>query len=283
MESKEKKDTISACLVVYNEESVIKRCLESIKDIADEIIVVHDGDCSDKTLDIAKRYTNKIFIREHIGEAEEHRVFAMEQASGEWILQIDADEYLDVEDHGKIRKLIDAKQKKGYVFDWELWDGNRVVSFGGLQKLCLFQKKAFHYCGVPHESGYVDGGAQRINIILHHRPLYDNTSWKTAKKKRNKWVPVHATYFFPEQKQCRCFGKDSQEWNSYAYYVRTHILRYITWEPFKMLLGQLKNGLWKHRIGVRIALQQYLYYLSLYLYVWKLKKKYASRSSEETV
>ena len=44
------KNTISACLVVHNEEKLIGRCLESIKNLVDEIIVVHDGPCQDKTL-----------------------------------------------------------------------------------------------------------------------------------------------------------------------------------------------------------------------------------------
>ena len=77
---------ISACLVVYNEEKIIKNCLASIKDAVDEIIVVHDGECIDKTLEICKSYTNKIFIKQHIGEAEPHRPFGFKQATGDWIL-----------------------------------------------------------------------------------------------------------------------------------------------------------------------------------------------------
>ena len=44
------RQTISACLVVYNEEKVIRQCLDSIKGFVDEIILVHDGQCTDKTL-----------------------------------------------------------------------------------------------------------------------------------------------------------------------------------------------------------------------------------------
>lgn len=45
--------SISACLVVRNEEAVIERCLESLAGVVDEIVLVHDGECEDRTLEIA--------------------------------------------------------------------------------------------------------------------------------------------------------------------------------------------------------------------------------------
>jgi Glycosyltransferases involved in cell wall biogenesis len=71
------RNKISACIVVYNEEKVIKRCLDSIKNVVDEIILVHDGPCKDRTLEIAKRYTNKIFIRPHVGMMESTSCFCL--------------------------------------------------------------------------------------------------------------------------------------------------------------------------------------------------------------
>ena len=85
---------ISACLVVHNEEKVIRRCLDSIKNVVDEIIVVHDGPCTDKTMEIAREYGAKIYEQPFNGEAEKHRPFSYRMTSGAWILQIDADEYL---------------------------------------------------------------------------------------------------------------------------------------------------------------------------------------------
>src|SRR3989338_6326807 len=140
------RQTISACVVVYNEEKVIQRCLDSIKDLVDEIIVVHDGQCADRTLEIVKRYTDKVFIREHVGVMDAHLVFAFEQAQGEWLLRIDADEFFDVADHNKIRLLLASSEaNNGYTFNWELWDGKQTVSLKGLQKTCFFRRKNFHY------------------------------------------------------------------------------------------------------------------------------------------
>ena len=82
---------LSAIILTHNEEQNIRECLENIQNIVDEIIVI-DGQSSDKTVEISREYTNKIFICEPKGYADPDRQFAIEQCSGEWILYIDADE-----------------------------------------------------------------------------------------------------------------------------------------------------------------------------------------------
>src|SRR3989338_5428844 len=84
-------------LVVYNEEQKIQRCLDSIRDIADEIIVVHDGPCIDKTIEIAKNYTSKIFIRDRLKGSDPHRLFILREAENDWIFMIDVDEFLSAD------------------------------------------------------------------------------------------------------------------------------------------------------------------------------------------
>ncbi len=84
---------ISAVLVAKDEEKNIQRCLKSLKDFADEIIVVDDGS-TDGTVELAKKYTDKIFQHESKGYVEPARNFAISKASGDWILIIDADEEL---------------------------------------------------------------------------------------------------------------------------------------------------------------------------------------------
>jgi len=90
------KNTLSVVLAVRNEENNLGRCLDSVKNIADEIIVV-DEYSSDKTVEIAKKYNAKIFLEPH------HEIFhvtkqkALEKATRDWILQLDADEVVTPE------------------------------------------------------------------------------------------------------------------------------------------------------------------------------------------
>ncbi|MFN3550202.1 MAG: glycosyltransferase family 2 protein [Endomicrobiia bacterium] len=95
---------ISACLIVRNEEKKIERCLKSIK-WCDEIIVV-DQSSTDKTVDIAKKYTDKIFITEPKGICNPDRSFGISKASNDWILLIEADEVITEELKEEIKTSI---------------------------------------------------------------------------------------------------------------------------------------------------------------------------------
>ena len=82
---------ISAVILTRNEELMINDCLKSLKGIADEIVIVDDYS-TDKTIEIAKKYTKNIFLHKGQGYVEPSRNFAIDKATHEWILVLDADE-----------------------------------------------------------------------------------------------------------------------------------------------------------------------------------------------
>lgn len=92
---------VSVVVNTYNEEKNLARCLESVRQLADEIVVV-DMHSSDKTVEIAKKYGAKIFLHEYTRFVEPARNFALSKATGDWILLLDADEELP---KGLARKL----------------------------------------------------------------------------------------------------------------------------------------------------------------------------------
>ncbi len=85
-------DKISVVVHTYNNEKIIRECLESIKDF-DEIVLC-DMYSTDKTLDIAKEYNCKIIMHEKTGFVEPARNFAISNASFEWVLVVDSDEII---------------------------------------------------------------------------------------------------------------------------------------------------------------------------------------------
>lgn len=87
-----------------NEENVLARCLDSLADLMDEIIIVDTGS-TDKTKEIAARYTDRIYDFTWIDDFAAARNFAASKATMEYIYTADADEFVDPENHRQIRQL----------------------------------------------------------------------------------------------------------------------------------------------------------------------------------
>jgi len=94
---------LSVVVITLNEETNLQRCLESIA-FADEVIVVDSGS-EDRTCDIAREFTDKVFEHSMQGFGEQKQ-FAVEQASGDWILSLDADEWLSDEARRSIKNIL---------------------------------------------------------------------------------------------------------------------------------------------------------------------------------
>lgn len=96
---------ITACYISKNEEENIKLSLNSIKDVVDEIVVVDTGS-TDSTVSIAKEYGAKIYNYKWDDNFSNPRNLALDKASGEWIIFLDADEYFDEKIKKNIRRVI---------------------------------------------------------------------------------------------------------------------------------------------------------------------------------
>ena len=86
---------ISACIISYNEEKKIEDCLKSLLPVVDEIIVL-DSLSTDSTVEIARKYTDKIFTQAFTGYGKQKNL-AVEKASNDWVLSLDCDERLSPE------------------------------------------------------------------------------------------------------------------------------------------------------------------------------------------
>jgi glycosyltransferase involved in cell wall biosynthesis len=186
---------ISACLVVRNEEAVIARCLQSLAGAVDEIVVVHDGACEDRTLEIATEHGARVFQRPLVGHAEAATVFAFEQARGEWILSLDADEYLSEPLRSGIRALVADGSVNGYELLWRMWDGRRYITSDGPYKLALFRRARVHLLGMIHGVEQVDPPVVRVDLQLEHRPQYNNLAPATVLTKWRRWAKINAAEF----------------------------------------------------------------------------------------
>ena len=98
-------NSLSVVISAFNEEERIKDCLESVKDLASEIIFV-DNSSLDKTREIAKKYTDKIFTRKNNLMLNVNKNYGFSKATGDWILSLDADERITPELEEEIKEKI---------------------------------------------------------------------------------------------------------------------------------------------------------------------------------
>lgn len=165
---------LSIVIATYNEEKNIVRCLESIKDIAEEIILV-DGSSSDKTVELAKKYTSKIFVVKNEPLFHKNKQFGLDKAEGEWILQLDADEVVSQSLKHEITKTLKQDQGfNGYYLPRKNYFLGKWMKKGGLYPdylIRLVRKgKAFFPCESVHEQIKVIGPVGWLKNPLYHYP-----------------------------------------------------------------------------------------------------------------
>ena len=97
--------TLSVVLATFNEEANLPKCLESVKDIADEIIIV-DGSSTDKTVEGARRYNANVKVTTNKLNFHINKQMAIDMATCDWILQLDADERVSSKLAEEIKKFI---------------------------------------------------------------------------------------------------------------------------------------------------------------------------------
>lgn len=150
---------ISACVISYNEEKNIEDCLKSLSQVADEIIVV-DSLSTDRTVEIARKYTDKIHKQKFLGHIEQKNL-AVSKASNDWIISLDCDERLTPELCDSILAVKDGldmadaykmARRTFYVYRWlnHCWYPDT--------KIRLFNRKLAKWGGVnPHDRVEVRG------------------------------------------------------------------------------------------------------------------------------
>jgi glycosyltransferase involved in cell wall biosynthesis len=102
---------LSLCMIVKNEERVLRTCLKSVRGIVDEIVIVDTGS-SDTTMSIAREFGAKEHNFQWTGDFAEARNHALQYCTGKWILYLDADEYLTDKSRQELRTFISALPEK---------------------------------------------------------------------------------------------------------------------------------------------------------------------------
>jgi len=195
--------SLSVTVITKNEADRLEACLKSVHDWADEIIVLDSGS-TDDTVEIAKRYTDKVFVTDWPGYGPQKQR-ALEKAQCEWVLSLDADERVTPELQADIDEVLSDKMPKytGYKTPWAVMLYGHRMDFGRSARapLRLFKREGSRFSDdLVHESIILPAPGSTYKLegrLLHftHRSfghgLFKNNdyAWLGSQKyfKQNRW------------------------------------------------------------------------------------------------
>jgi glycosyltransferase involved in cell wall biosynthesis len=184
---------LSLCMIVRNEASTLEKCLNSVASLVDEIIIIDTGS-SDATKEIALRYTNHVYNYLWNNDFAAARNESLRYATGEWILVLDADEYIQSSGHNELRQdLIAYQTDKPMALVARIhnrvgdgYDETNIMESSGAR---LFNNyRTIRYQNPIHEQLISDRGPvalQSISFIIHHTGYTNEALHSKNKSARN--------------------------------------------------------------------------------------------------
>lgn len=168
--------SLSAIIITRNEERDLPACLDSLRGLAGEVVVV-DSRSTDRTRDLAATAGAKVFERDWPGYGPQKQ-FALEQATGDWVLNVDADERVTPGLAAEINALLSgAPAADGYEIPFRLFFLGRRLRFGrGAREfhVRLFRRdKASYPARAVHEGISVQGALGRLTGAVEHHSYQD--------------------------------------------------------------------------------------------------------------
>lgn len=165
--------TLSLCMIVRDEEKTLERCLESLKDLMDEIIIVDTGS-KDRTKEIAAKYTDRIYDFEWVDDFSAARNYAFELAGSDYIYTADADEYIDEENRFKFRALkegLDPEVEIVQMYYGNQLENGTVYNYDKELRPKLFKKfREFRWIERVHETVRESPVVYDSDIVIMHKP-----------------------------------------------------------------------------------------------------------------
>ena len=244
------KNKISVTIITGNEEVNIRECLESVK-WADEIIVV-DSESTDKTVEIANSFTEKVFIRKWEGYASQKN-FAMEQAANEWVLSIDADERATKELSEEILTLNFADYDGFKIKRDNYFIGKQITGcgWGNDYQVRLFNKNKTKLSDrLVHEGFVVNGKLGSLKNSMIH---YSYRNLKDGFSKINEYSSLEAN---EKAKRKRITG--------------LRLVFFPVWAFIQHFF--IRKGFKDGRHGLIVSLMHAMTKLQVYMKIWEIKR-----------
>lgn len=214
--------TISLCMIVKNEECIIERCLDSVQHLVDEINIIDTGS-TDRTKDIVRSYTSRIFDFTWCDDFSKARNFSFQQATKDYIFWLDADDVITTEHQHKLLQLktslypnVDAVSMEYYV----TMDADGCVESSEKRFRLVKRARNFQWQGAVHEYLDVSGQLYHSDIAVTHLPrksdVHRNISiYERLKKEGHPFSARDTFHYANELKNHQRFLEAINHYNSF--------------------------------------------------------------------
>lgn len=185
---------VSVCMIAKNEDNHIEECLKRLRPCRFEVIVVDTGSV-DRTVETAQKYTDKVFHFAWCDDFSAARNFSIQQASNDWVLVIDCDEYLENVNLAELEDALEANSRcVGMIVRNNPYIIQGVRSIMSERIGRLFNRKYCHYEGCIHEQVCTLDGREpqpfQIPLTFYHEG-YVTESEKRMRATRNLEMLLH--------------------------------------------------------------------------------------------
>ncbi|KAF6567471.1 glycosyltransferase [Paenibacillus sp. EKM202P] len=177
--------TIALCMIVKNEQEYLRRCLDSVKDKVNQIVIVDTGS-TDETVNIAKEYTNEVYHMDWTNNFAAARNESIKYATTEYILVLDADEYL--EESADLQKEIASGADYYFTKIHNIMSFDRALNHLAIRifsnnKELYYQNRLHEHLNIMDEG--IDFKSGQAGLIIMHTGYTDEMMEGREKAKRN--------------------------------------------------------------------------------------------------
>lgn len=194
---------ISVCMIVKNEEKILPRILNCVKNFADEIIIVDTGS-TDKTKEVAKKFTNNIFDFVWCDDFSKARNFSFSKATKDFVMWLDADDFIDEKN---IQKIIELKNDDADCFFFKYataFDEENNPTFVFYRERIVRNNFNYIWQGFIHEAIIPFGNIKYYDIVIEHRKVETKSPKRNLKiyqkhKKLGALFDARSQYYYSKE------------------------------------------------------------------------------------
>ena len=280
---------LSLVVCVFRERDLLARLLREAESYYDELVVVHDGPDTENVREVVKGL-GRFIENERRGSLEGQSPFAWAQATHDWILRLDADEFPSEEMKKWLRNFRSAPEPasdiSGYTCIWPLWNGRRAISrrcWSG--RPFLFNRQRIRFFGLTEQGLIPDGRFEPLDMILHHQPTRKSYGFRNVlfRPQAYRWRSLIAHSLLGKPTDLPCWRWTDENWPEHWEEVRR--------KPIATAVNRLTMGTFRamrlcwraeRRLFIEASLNGPIHHALLCLKFWQVRREHRRNKTSST-